>query len=205
MVAIACRRRSLRGVAVPEPRSDDERVRSDRARRAASRNINSGACGSNRGRSRETNPTHVLPAPSCIAARPARIGAPLMPSAPPMIESVPNVPLCTLRLPRRSASGNAAASAGQSSRYPADCDSRLERRCRAGESEIAPQRSTPSPVRRPGFSAMNVAVRVARTAGAKAAPVSASSPLGTSSARIGAPMRFAQSISARVFRGGPAA
>ena len=42
---------------------------------------------------------------------------------------------------------------------------------------------------------MNVAVAAARIAGACACPVSASSPLGTSSASIGAPLALAQSTS----------
>src|SRR6185295_14521069 len=52
----------------------------------------------------------------------------------------------------------------------------------------------PSSVSSPGFSAMNVAVAVARIVGACATPVPASSPDGTSSARIGAVPAFAQSI-----------
>ena len=45
----------------------------------------------------------------------------------------------------------------------------------------------PSPVSSPGFRAMKVAVAAARMVGPRVAPVSASSPLGTSSARIGMP------------------
>src|SRR6476469_1725218 len=41
---------------------------------------------------------------------------------------------------------------------------------------------------------MNVAVAVATMPGFFATPVAASSPLGTSSARIGAPLAFAQAI-----------
>ena len=57
---------------------------------------------------------------------------------------------------------------------------------------ISPQKSGPSAVRSPGFSAMNVAVAVARIAGAVAMPVSAERPVGMSSARIGARLAFAQ-------------
>ncbi len=107
-----------------------------------------------------------------------------MPAAPPTTPSVPNVPLCTLLTRRRSTPGSAVASALQSSRYP-----------RAGIivsmsrpsvwTDTVPQQSTPSPVSSPGFSAMNVAVAAARIVGFIATPVSASRPLGTSSARTG--------------------
>ncbi len=50
-------------------------------------------------------------------------------------------------------------------------------------------------MRSPGFSAMNVAVAVARIAGAVAMPVSAERPVGISSARIGARLAFAQATS----------
>ena len=59
--------------------------------------------------------------------------------------------------------------------------------------EISPQWSGPSAVSSPGLSAMNVAVALARSSARCATPVSASRPLGTSSARIGAPLAFAQS------------
>ena len=70
--------------------------------------------------------------------------------------------------------------------------------CRA----CAPTRRRTGPVRRsvsrPGLRAMNVAVAKARMAGACACPVAASTPLGMSSARIGAPLAFAHSTSSAI-------
>ena len=145
--------------------------------------MSSGCDPSTRGPSSPTNPIHTFPAPECSAARPARSGAPNIPGAPPTTPSVPNVPLFVLRARRSRHSGSAAASAGHSRRWPCGPDASTSRP--SGWTDIAPASWLSGPVRRPGLRAMNVAVAVARIAGPRATPVSASSPLGISSARIG--------------------
>ena len=117
-----------------------------------------------------------------------------MPGAPPTIASVPYVPLCTLRRVRVRDSGRMASRSGQSSLRPFAFPRSASRPSAC--TVTTPAASSPSPVRRPGFSAMNVAVAVARITGSWSAPVSASSPVGTSSASTGAPQARAQATSA---------
>ena len=83
---------------------------------SASRSMSSGCSMSTAGRALAARPSHTLPAPRSAPARAARIAAPTMPSLPPTIASVPNVPLWTLRRLRFSTSGNAVDSVAQSSR-----------------------------------------------------------------------------------------
>ena len=101
-----------------------------------------------------------------------------MPSPPPTMPSVPNVPLCTFRArrarARAAAPRRAPASRADGRARPWTASASRPRSC----TETSPQRSTPSPVSKPGFSAMNVAVAAARIAGRARLPVSASRPRG---------------------------
>ena len=101
--------------------------------------------------------------------------------------------------PRRPAARSSASRGDGPARRRSPRD-----RARGDATLTSPARSGPSPVSRPGFQAMNVAVAVARIASPCARPVSASSPLGRSSASTGAAPALAKAICRRVGgAGGP--
>jgi hypothetical protein len=126
---------------------------------------------------------------------PGSNGAPTMPSAPP---TMPKRAEGSLVHVARGSQEHARQSGGQ--RVPVEPVSGGERErlgieAQSMDGHIATRVDT-VPVSNPGFSAMNVAVAVARMALPMATPRSASRPLGTSSASIGLPLTFARSTRA---------
>ncbi len=152
--------------------------------------MSSGCATSTLGASEARSPVRTLPAPHSSAERAARSAAPIMPRLPPITATDPKSPLCELRA-RGSSHGAAVSGVSRKPRASRSDSSPAPR----SSSSSAPRQSRPSAVCSPTLCARNVRVWVARTAVPRMTPLSLSSPLGMSIARIGAPHAFMRSIS----------
>ena len=123
------------------------------------------------------------PQPPCRAALAAKIAAPVMPVAPPTIATSPNFPLWV-----SCKRGNILGSKFNSAHGLAEW---LQSR---SWNQISPQASRPWAVKRPGLSVKRLKVTDALTDVLETTPVSLFKPVGTSTATMGFPHWFINSI-----------
>ena len=160
--------------------------------------ITSGRRASNAGACSTAQPTLTRPAPQRSAASAVNMTAPPIPGAPPNTSTWPESPLCASRRRRGTAcstlqktrstdvlldacGASDGCSAPVAERALATSDDNASGTASAAKN-TRPQNSGPRPVSRPGLAAMKVTVSSARTTDSAAAPVSTTSPDGTSAA-----------------------
>ena len=159
--------------------------------RASGHSISSGLAASTSAAALPSKQAYTRPAPAAKAARAASSAAPRRPGAPPITSTSPHSPLWLDAL----RGVIAARQSAPSRRASPGCCATTPR----SSNQSVPHCARPWAVNRPGLSVSRASVWVARTAVSPAtAPVSASKPLGRSTARMGAARAFNCPIAAAI-------